>query len=129
VAKVVSQRKLTSWRREWQKRLHLLDWKIECSFADLEFLKEITDIACPIGACEHFAETKAARIWVLQPSEWQKEPDEREQDIEDTVVHELLHCQFAPFKYESDIERLYIEQTIEALTAALLELKRGNGRK
>jgi len=127
--KAPSLRKLNSLKREWQKRLHLLDWKISVGFANIDFLKEITATIGPIGACEHFAELKQAKIWVLQPSDWAKEPDEREQDVEDTVVHELLHCQFAPFGYESDIEKLYIEQTIETLTAAMLELKRANGRK
>lgn len=128
--KALTQRKLTAFKREWQKRLHLLDWKIVIAFANLEFLKEITQSTSPVGACEHFAETKEAKIWVLQPSDWDVEPDARQQDVEDTVVHELLHCQFAPFSYESDIERLYIEQTIETLTAALLELKRQkNGNK
>jgi hypothetical protein len=124
VAKAPSQRKLDTLRREWQKRLHLLDWKISCKFTDLEFLKEITKTEAPIGACEHFAETKEAKIWVLRPQDWQEEKDEREQDVEDTVVHELLHCQFAPFRYETEMERLYTEQTIETLTAAMLELKR-----
>src|SRR6266852_4532547 len=113
VAKAPSQRKLNELKREWQKRLHLLDWKIAIAFTDIGFLKEATGNSSPVGACEHFAETKEAKVWVLQPSDWDVEPDERQQDVEDTVVHELLHCQFAPFGYESDLERLYIEQTIE----------------
>lgn len=124
MAKAPTQRKLDSLRREWQKRLKLLDWRIGVKFAELEFLKDITCTEAPIGACEHFAETKEAKIWVLQPTDWREEPDPRERDVEDTIVHELLHCQFAPFNSNNEVSRLYIEQTIEMLTAALVGLKR-----
>jgi len=124
---VPSQRKLDDLRREWQKRLKLRDWTISVKFADLKFLRDLTDIENPVGACEHFAETKQARIWVLQPSEWDAEPNERQQDVEDTIVHELLHCHFAAFGDRSDVGRLYVEQTIETLTAALIGLKRQKG--
>jgi len=123
-SKAPSQRKLDDLRREWQKRLKLLDWAITVKFADLRFLKDLTETENPVGACEHFAETKQAKIWILRPEDWSKEEDQRQQDVEDTIVHELLHCHFAAFREESDANRLYIEQTIEMLTAALLGLKR-----
>lgn len=125
MAKAISQRKIDELRREWQKRLRLEDWKISSKFTDLKFMQEITDIDNPVGACQHFVEMKEAKIWVLRPEDWDKEPNARQQDVEDTVVHELLHCHFAPLKAEDDATRLRHEQTIEAVTAALMELKRG----
>jgi hypothetical protein len=125
VAKVISQRKLDSLRREWQKRLRLQDWKITSKFAPLGFLKEVTGTENPVGANESFVEAKEAKIHILRPEDWDKEYNERQQDVEDTVVHELLHCHFAVFDAEDNATRLRQEQVIESLTEAFMGLKRG----
>src|SRR5882724_4959966 len=124
-----SQRKLNSLRCEWQKRLKLQDWKISVNWTTEEFLKEITQTDSPAGACENFPEAKEAKVWLLKPGEWRDEKDARERDYENTIVHELLHCHFAHFSAIGAVETLIQEQLIEALTAAMLELKRANGRK
>ena len=124
MGKTPSQRKLNSLRREWQKRLKLQDWKISIGWVDLAFLKEITGTDNPCGACENFTEAKEAKIWMLKPEEWGEEADARERDYENTIVHELLHCHFAHFTAIGSVETLIQEQLIEALTAAMLELKR-----
>jgi hypothetical protein len=129
VAKAFSQRKLDGLRREWQKLLRLQDWRIVSKFVNPEILKERTQEEKAVGACGAFAETKEAEIIILGPQYWSEEYDARERDVEDTIVHELLHCHFAPFEGKNDAVALQHEQAIEAITEALLVLKRKKGNK
>ena len=129
MVKAPSQRKLNTLRREWQKRLKLQDWKIIVGWAEEKFLQDITATETPVGACEYFPEAKEAKVWLLRPEDWAEEENKRERDFENTIVHEMLHCHFAHFADDGKVSVLIKEQLIEALTEALLELKRGNGRK
>ena len=125
MAKAFSQRKLDAVRRKWQKLLRLQDWRITSKFTTQEFLKELTELDSAVGACESFVETKEAKIHILGPEHWSEEYDAREQDVENTVVHELLHCHFAPFEAEDKATQLQHEQAIEAITEVIMQLDRG----
>src|SRR5947209_1947282 len=125
LAKAFSQRKLDALRRKWQKLLRLQDWRITSNFVNPEFLKEITGTELAVGACDAHVETKEARISVLGPEFWSDEDDPREQDVENTVVHELWHCHFAAFAPEDKATELQHEQTIEVITEVMMKLDRG----
>ena len=124
VAKVISQRKLSSLKLEWQKKLRLKDWTIKICYSPRELVQELTGCNA-IGACDCFVEAKVAKIHVVKPRD---EDGERSQDIENTVVHELLHCHFEAFQKAEPIVKLHIEQVIEILADALLAEKRGKKR-
>ena len=123
----LSQRKLDDLRREWQNRLKLRDWKIKIQIVDLALLKDLTKTDWPVGGCETFPEAKEARIYILRQEDWGDDTRERAANVEDTIVHELLHIHFAPFEASEPGMMLHQEQAIEALTAAFLSLKRGTG--
>jgi len=79
------------------------------------------------GGCRWELKNKMAIIKILDPVDY--DPDiPWEQDMEKTLVHELLHLHFAPFdKYEADcMEGIVMEQAIDAIAKALVETKREN---
>lgn len=124
MAKAISQRKLNSIKLEWQRKLRLQDWRIKISFADAEFLKDVAGFEA-VGACEAHPEPRKAEIWILQDV---GELPEDQQDIEETVLHELLHCHFEAFRTADPMNQLQIEQIIEVMTEALLAEKRAKKR-
>lgn len=107
--------------QEWQSRLRLNDWEIKL------FISRERDMIRPGLQGENTWEikNKSAIIKILDPIDYP--PDVLwEQDMEKTLVHELLHLHFAPFdKYEEDsMEGIAIEQAIDAIAKALVTLKR-----
>lgn len=65
-----------------------------------------------------------AVIKILDPSDYPQTPFE--QDMEISLVHELLHLHFALFEPKTDdsLEFLIMESTIEQLANILVEMKR-----
>lgn len=124
MAKAISQRKLDAWKREWQKKLRLQDWRIKVRFSPKAILQERTGVEGAVGCCSHHEEAKAAEIDILRPEDWDAEFNKRQQDVEDTIVHELLHCHFAAFRGGERATQLAIEQIIETVTEAILNEKR-----
>ena len=128
MAKLVSQSKLDKLRRKWQRLLRLQDWKIKVKFASQEELNRIVGEGEPCGACHSFVEAKEAVIYILNPEEWTDFEDSRVTDVENTIVHELLHCHFSAFDNATKGLKLAEEQTIEVLAEVLLMLdRRENG--
>lgn len=124
MAKVISARKLTALKKEWQAKLRLMDWRIKIRFTDLKELEDWTGIPDAIGACRHHAETKSAEIIVLDPKYFGDDATDRTADVENTVVHELLHCHFAPLRTDEPANRLIVEQIIELVSEVVLAEKR-----
>lgn len=108
--------------KEWQKILRLQDWAVKV------FIKRARDMSLEGGQGEvHWGlQSKSASILLLDPLDYP--PGLRqEQDMEKTLVHELLHLHSAPFdnfEYES-LENTALEQAIDLTAEALVELKRG----
>jgi len=106
---------------EWQAILRLQDWDVIISIDRARDM--IPDV---LGQCEWTLPTKQARIRILDPVD--HPPDLKwPQDMEQTLVHELLHLHFAPFnKFEADsLEYVTMEQAIDLIAGALVRLKRG----
>lgn len=109
--------------KEWQKILRLQDWIVSTSIErGRDFNLEKSQ-----GECSWNIQTKLAKIRVLDPSDYP--PGSMiEQDMEQTLVHELLHLHYAPFdnfNYDS-LENTALEQSIDSIAMALVNLKRGN---
>lgn len=101
--------------REWQKRLLLSDWEISVSYMSGDVLKGAQ------GICEPFAKLRRAHIGILLPADYP--PDAFPQDVEVSLVHELLHCYHHMARYGT-VADLFEEQGVEAASRALVALKR-----
>jgi hypothetical protein len=106
----------------WQEKLGLSHWRVGIR---IERARNM-----PLGdsqGCNEFSiDTERALISILDPGDYPEGPFG--QDMEATLVHELLHI---PFRYISDpeqgtLERVHLESTVDRLARALVSLKREN---
>ena len=107
----------------WQRRLNLEDWKIALVMARTADLRPKT-----LGNIHWDLEKKAAVLHVLDPADYRLPWSEMLDDMEFTVVHELIHLGFAPVVSDlqrSDANRREEEHTVNHMAAALLKLDRG----
>lgn len=120
----ITQRQLTAMMKRWQKKLRLMDWRIKVRFVSPQEMvgKEVEygqDTESCVGFCEPLPESKIATISMLKPEEIGEVHEQADVSIEATLVHEMLHCHFAPFSTSET--KLAVEQAIEAITEALLK--------
>jgi hypothetical protein len=116
----VTETHLRRLLRYWQRRLRLADWKCSIRFAPKTELKDCQ------GKNEHNENARTSEILVLNPADYDPNeyPGKIPQDVEDTVVHELLHLHFSWFKPRNKAEEIMLEQAIESIAGALIALKR-----
>lgn len=106
--------------REWQGRLRLEFWSVALRIARArEF--ELTDSQ---GECRWTITTALATIKILNPIDFPDSPFK--QDMEKTLVHELLHLHFCAFDntLAGSMEEKLMERSIDHLARALVMLKR-----
>jgi hypothetical protein len=109
------------WR--WQKRLQLEDWRISVLVARAADLKPKT-----LGNIRWDTDKKTATIRVLDPADYRMPLLEMLQDMEFTVVHELIHLELASVLSafpRSDANRREEEHAVNNMADALLKLDRG----
>jgi len=114
-----SQARLDGWLREWQRVLRLQDWclKIEAMREkDMEFQ------GCH-GLCNYSPTLKNATITVRDSIDFRDGAGYPE-DVEATIVHELLHLHFSPFYVTKGLVNTFQEQAIEVIAQSLVGLKR-----
>lgn len=106
----------------WQNQLKLNNWRIAIGIER----KTVFNNSQSIGEIDYVLPLRQAIIKVLDPLDYPNSPFE--QDMEITLVHELLHLHFALFEPKSDdsLEFLIMESTIEQLANILVEMKRTN---
>ena len=107
--KKLQYKKLLSF---WKKLLRLQDWEIE--------VKEMIPDAEQehVGEVAFVLERKYAQISLLSPQA-------TDEDIEDTLVHELIHIHLAPFWPEEDAQKVVLaEQAVDSLARAFVALRR-----
>jgi hypothetical protein len=105
----------------WQKVLRLQDWDVYARIARGRELFTENSAA----AVRWTLAKKVATLQLLDPIDYEDNLAV-EQDHEVSLVHELLHLHYAPFdNTEDDSLELYtLEQSIEAISRALVDLKR-----
>lgn len=107
----------------WQQRLNLQDWKVSIVIARSTELKPKT-----LGNVHWDLPKKTAVIRVLDPADYHLPYREMLQDMEFTVVHELIHLELAPTLSDlqrSEANRREEEHSVNHMADALLKLDRG----
>ncbi|HLK69263.1 MAG TPA: hypothetical protein VKU19_37785 [Bryobacteraceae bacterium] len=107
----------------WQQRLNLQDWNISVAVVRATELKPKT-----LGNIHWDLPKKSAVIRVLDPADYHLADKEMLQDMEFTVVHELIHLELAPVLSDlqrSDANRREEEHSVNHMAEALLKLDRG----
>jgi hypothetical protein len=104
----------------WQKRLDLQDWNISVVMSRASELKPKT-----LGNIHWDLEKKTAVIRVLDPADYHMAFPDMLEDMEFTVVHELIHLGIAPVLSDlqrTDANRREEEHAVNHMAAALLKL-------
>jgi hypothetical protein len=107
----------------WQKRLNLQGWDISVVVSRAGEFKPKT-----IGHIRWDHDKKTAVIRVLDPADYGLPLAPMLQDIEFTVVHELIHLEMAPVLsdlHRTEANRMEEEHAVNQMAEALLKLDRG----
>ena len=108
----------------WQKRLNLHEWNISLLVSRATELKPKT-----LGNIHWDSEKKTAVIRVLDPADYKLPFSEMLQDLEFTVVHELIHLELSPVLtplQRNDANRREEEHAVNHMADALIKLDRQN---
>lgn len=106
----------------WQEKLRLQDWIIEVK------IKRGMDMMSETSACVNWTlSKKMATISILDPIDYPPNCM-GERDMENDLVHELLHLHFAPisdhFGENRSVYSTFEEQAIESIAFGLVETER-----
>ncbi len=107
----------------WQQRLKLQDWNISLEMSKASDLKPRT-----LGNIHWDLDKKTAVIRVLDPADYRMPFRDMLDDMEFTVVHELIHLELSPVLSplsRSDANRRDEEHAVNQMADALLKLDRG----
>jgi hypothetical protein len=102
----------------WQERMNLKDWNIQIDLVRADRLEPKT-----LGNIHWDADQKSATIFVLSPEDYTLPYRAMLDDMEVTVVHELVHLELASLP-RSDASRRVEEHAVNEIAAALLNLSR-----
>ncbi len=102
----------------WQERLKLSGWQITAQSARASQLKAGT-----LGAIQWDKGKHTATIFVLDPADYRLPMQEMLDDMEVTVVHELIHLELASLP-RSQASRSGEEHAVNGIAEALLQLDR-----
>ena len=100
----------------WQKRLNLEEWRITVVMARKTALKPRT-----LGGTRWDKRKRSATIWVLDPADYRLPFADVLDDLELTLVHELVHLELASLP-RSEASRSTEEHAVNRLSEALLAL-------
>lgn len=101
---------------EWQKRLRLQDWKVKVTFCRM---RDMDDAYGHMDTRNYF---KEADIQIADPVD----RTDASPDIEQTLVHELVHIHFAQLETPEGYGLTMFENGIDLTAWALVNLKREN---
>jgi hypothetical protein len=102
----------------WQKRLRLQDWNISVRLAPVENLRPKT-----LGNINWDRKAKSAVISVMSPGDYKLTGSAMLDDMEMTVVHELVHLHLSGLPRNEDTKKVE-EQAVNMLAEALIRLDR-----
>ena len=100
----------------WQERMDLKDWRIRVELVRAERLEPKT-----LGNIHWDTELKSATISVLSPEDYKLPREAMLDDMEFTIVHELVHLELASLP-RSEASRRVEEHAVNAIASALLKL-------
>lgn len=106
----------------WQKRLNLQQWNISVEVVRASELRPKT-----LGNIHWDLDKKTATIRVLDPADYTLPFHAMLNDIEFTVVHELIHLELVPVltdEKRTDANRRQEEFAVNHMASALLQLDR-----
>ena len=107
---------------QWQKRLNLNDWRISVMVVRQSDLKPKT-----LGNIHWDGDKKTAVIRVLDPADYKLQKQAMLDDMEFTVVHELIHLELSPVLgplQRNDANREEEEHAVNHMAQALLDMDR-----
>lgn len=116
--KETAQRFIAERLGVWRERLKLNEWSISPALTSREELKLRT-----LGGIRWDKAKKSAVVWILDPAYYQLPICEMLDDIEMTIVHELIHLKLASLP-RSEASRSSEEHAVNGIAEALLFLDR-----
>jgi hypothetical protein len=102
----------------WQKRLRLQDWNISVRMARVADLRPKT-----LGNINWDRKEKSAVISVMSPDDYRIHGSAMLEDMEMTVVHELVHLHLSGLPRNEETKKVE-EQAVNMLAEALIKLDR-----
>lgn len=106
--------------KKWAERLGLSHWSFKIRYANPGELEEWVD-----GQVLHRQCQEHALILIKRPDEY-KALEGREQDIEEIIVHELLHVVFGLYPDISGrLQEKVFDQSVDRVARTLVRLSRG----
>lgn len=117
---LVSEAQADSWTKSWQKRLGLGQWQISTQIVRVWELRPDT-----LGNVKWDLENHTASIKVLNPVDYELPAPEIPQDMEYTIVHELVHLQLAALPRDPS-GRNTEERVVNQISGALFKLEKGD---
>lgn len=102
----------------WQKRLKLQDWNISVRLSPVANLRPKT-----LGNINWDRKAKSAVISVMSPDDYKLSGSAMLDDMEMTVVHELVHLHLSGLPRNEDTKKVE-EQAVNMLAEALIRLDR-----
>ena len=112
----IAQRFVTQTLATWQERLNLKDWSIQVNLVRPSALEPKT-----LGNIHWDTNVKQATIGVLSAYDYTLPTPQMLDDMEFTIVHELVHLHLASLP-KNDASRRTEERTVNELAGALLRL-------
>lgn len=114
----VTKKRVLRLVEEWKVRLGLGGWETIVSFKAKEEIPDKMAEACITG------DRRVARIYIRWPH---KNNEGEDDNIEQCVVHELVHCWFDPFFPTNPIRNKarvrLVENAVDAIATALVQAK------
>jgi hypothetical protein len=119
----MNQDKVDQWTQIWRRRLSLEDWEVTTLIVHQSELKPDT-----LGNLHWNSASKTAIIRVLNPADYDLPASEIPDDIEYTIVHELVHLQLAALPRDANGKNTE-EKVVNGIAEALIALERGPSYK
>lgn len=118
---IVDETGLRELLKVWEEILNLQSWDVKTGiYRERDFCGPERQ-----GENEYNLATGTSLIRILDPADY---PESKfKQDMEITLVHELLHLLFAPFEPDegnNELEHKFMERAICQLSEVLVRLKR-----
>jgi hypothetical protein len=122
-AYIFTEEELIDLCRWWQEKLYLEFWEVALRISRDKDMKKSgqAEVDCVLPKA-------MATIRILDPIDYPHSPFK--QDMEKSLVHELLHLHFTPFDDFADdsLEHFMLERAVDQIAKTLVNLKRKRGQ-